>query len=142
MESINVFSGEFRWLSNFFPSQIDDGERIWPTVEHRFQALKTLDHEAQEAIRFLETPGKAKRAGRKIKIRSGWHLIRIDVMRDCLRMKFAQNPVLRQKLIDTGESFLMEGNTWGDTFWGVDLKTGEGANKLGFLLMEIRGEIC
>ena len=34
---------------------------------------------------------------------------------------------------------LIEGNTWGDTFWGqVD---GKGENKLGKLLMKIRDEL-
>ena len=44
-------------------------------------------------------------------------------------------------LLDTGEEILEEGNTWHDTYWGVDLKTGEGKNMLGSILMRVRNEL-
>jgi predicted NAD-dependent protein-ADP-ribosyltransferase YbiA (DUF1768 family) len=47
-----------------------------------------------------------------------WDSIKIDVMRDLLRQKFALHADLQQQLLDTGDSVLVEGNTWGDTFWG------------------------
>ena len=34
----------------------------------------------------------------------------------------------------------MEGNTWHDVYWGVDLCTGEGENHLGKILMAQRQE--
>ena len=43
--------------------------------------------------------------------------------------------------IFTGELVLEEGNTWHDTFWGVDAKTGEGLNHLGRILMKVRDEL-
>jgi len=43
---------------------------------------------------------------------------------------------LRAKLLATGNEELIEGNTWGDTFWGVC--DGKGLNKLGQLLMVVR----
>lgn len=52
--------------------------------------------------------------------------------------KFTQNPILAQRLLDTGEARIAEGNYWGDLFWGVDDVTGEGENHLGRLLMELR----
>jgi predicted NAD-dependent protein-ADP-ribosyltransferase YbiA (DUF1768 family) len=60
-------------------------------------------------------------------------------MRDLLRKKF-RNPSLRQKLADTGTAKIIEGNYWGDTFWG-ECPVGNGENHLGKLLMEIRKEI-
>ena len=63
--------------------------------------------------------------------------IRVDVMRQLLEQKFEQEPY-RSLLLETGHIYLIEGNTWGDTFWGVDLETGEGTNVLGNLIMEIR----
>ena len=48
---------------------------------------------------------------------------------------------VRQALIDTGDQELIEGNWWGDRFWGVDLKTNQGQNHLGMLLMKIRSEL-
>ena len=48
---------------------------------------------------------------------------------------------LRQKLILTGDCHLEEGNWWGDRYWGVDIKTREGENILGRLIMLVRDEI-
>ena len=60
--------------------------------------------------------------------------------RICLA-KFTQNPDLAKRLLDTGDEILEEGNTWHDTYWGVDLKTGEGKNMLGSILMRVRNEL-
>ncbi len=92
-------------------------------------------------IRLLENPGKAKRLVKRLKIRSDWNSIKIDVMETGLRAKFEQNHDLRELLLATGEEELQEGNMWGDTFWGIDLKTNVGENHLGKLLMKIRAEL-
>lgn len=41
-------------------------------------------------------------------------------------------------LLKTGDEELVEGNTWGDTFWGVC--KGKGRNELGKILMKVREE--
>jgi predicted NAD-dependent protein-ADP-ribosyltransferase YbiA (DUF1768 family) len=46
-----------------------------------------------------------------------------------------------EKLLSTGDIVLEEGNTWGDEYWGINLKTGKGKNNLGKLIMQIREEI-
>lgn len=79
---------------------------------------------------------EAKKLGRKVALREDWDKIKLDVMKKVLEMKFLQNPDIKQKLIDTGDSELVEGNWWNDTFWGVC--RGEGENHLGKLLMELR----
>lgn len=43
-----------------------------------------------------------------------------------------------QDLLDTGNKTLKEGNYWKDLYWGVDLRTGEGENHLGKILMQLR----
>ena len=40
------------------------------------------------------------------------------------------------KLLDTGDAILIEGNDWGDRYWGVC--DGVGQNKLGLILMGLR----
>ena len=56
--------------------------------------------------------------------------------------KFYQNPELLQKLIDTGDEELVEGNTWHDNFWGnctcEKCRDIPGENHLGKILMDIR----
>ena len=107
------------------------------SVEHAYQAAKTLDPKERDRIREALSPGLAKQAGRKVTLRPGWLGMRVEVMDDLLRQKFSKEP-LRGWLIGTDPQELVEGNTWGDEFWGVNLRTGQGKNHLGRLLMAIR----
>jgi len=56
-----------------------------------------------------------------------------------VRDKFARHPGLKASLRQTGNARLVEGNWWGDTFWGVC--NGKGTNHLGKVLMEVRREL-
>ena len=60
-------------------------------------------------------------------------------MEEIVRAKFTQNIELADKLLATGDAYLEEGNTWGDRIWGT--VNGSGANRLGFILMQVRAEI-
>lgn len=137
MNKIEAFRGEYRFLSNFWHVYVTYDGEVYPTVEHAYQAAKTLSQEFRSAICYATT-GEAKRMGRQVPMRPDWDSIKIDVMRDLLRQKFAE-PELREALLATGDAELVEGNTWNDYFWGVC--NGEGQNNLGKLLMEIRDEI-
>lgn len=135
--TIDSFTGDFAFLSNFHPCEIEFEGIKFPTVEHAFQAAKTLSVHDREAIRAAATPGKAKRLGRKVDLRRDWNNIRVSVMEQLLRIKFS-DPWLRELLDITKGATLVEGNTWNDTFWGVC--KGKGDNNLGKLLMKIRDE--
>ena len=135
---IDCFDGEFAFLSNFYPSPITDGNLIFPTVEHYFQAAKTTNIEEYEKIAAADTPGQAKRLGRKVTLRPDWEEVKDQVMLDALRKKFSDDK-LRSMLLTTGEEYLIEGNTWGDKYWGVC--GGIGLNHLGKLLMQVRDEL-
>lgn len=135
---INRFDGEYSFLSNFELSPFTVNGIVFPTMEHYFQAMKAINQEDLLEIAKASTPGKAKRLGRKVKIRPDWEYVKKDIMLEGLRKKFAI-PELRQKLLDTGDAYLEEGNTWGDRCWGVC--NGVGENNLGKLLMRVREEI-
>tara|TARA_R110000824_G_scaffold30868_10_gene101038 strand:+ start:2368 stop:2811 length:444 start_codon:yes stop_codon:yes gene_type:complete len=140
---INLFKGEHYFLSNFAECEIIDGDLEFPTVEHAYQAMKTDDLAKKRQISIQSTPGKAKRLGQRVPVIDNWEEIKLDVMMELLVKKFSSdNPELRQKLIDTEDSDLMEGNTWHDQFWGdcsCNNHAGtDGENWLGKLLMEIR----
>ncbi len=139
MEKISSFTGEHEFLSNFHASPITIEGITYPSVEHAFQAYKTEDHEERVKIANLATPGQAKRAGRKVKLREDWELIKVSAMTVCLKRKFNTHPDLAAKLKATGDTILEEGNTWNDTFWGVC--RGKGKNTLGILLMSIRSTL-
>jgi ribA/ribD-fused uncharacterized protein len=144
--AIGEFQGQHRFLSNFYPCRIEyltpgGGMLIFYSTEAFFQAMKTLDWGNRRRIAAMRNPAEAKRAGRSVAIRPDWDNIKRDVMLYGLRLKF-RNSVLRAKLLATAGSELVEGNRWNDKFWGVCLKTGQGENWLGRLLMQVRDEIA
>ena len=133
---INSFDKEYDFLSNFYHSPIEKDGIKYPTVEHLFQASKTLDIEDHLLIAAAATPGQSKRMGRSIQLRPDWEQIKDEVMYDAVYRKFTQNPNLKTKLLATGDAQLIEGNTWHDHYWGVC--NGVGENRLGQTLMEVR----
>lgn len=139
---IDTFNGKHRWLSNFANSPIYVDSIRYPTVEHAYQAYKSLDIETRKRIAILPTPGQAKRAGKGLVLREDWEEIKFSVMYCLLKKKF-KDPILRKRLLETGDEILIEGNTWGDKIWGCVKENGEwvGSNKLGLLLMRVRREI-
>lgn len=133
------FDNEYDFLSNFYPAKVVlDGETYFST-EHAYQAAKTLDAHARKVIRDACSPGQAKRLGKHVALRPGWEGVKLQVMLDLLRQKFAPGSVLAERLLGTGNAKLVEGNWWGDLYWGVC--NGRGANWLGKLLMQVREEL-
>lgn len=125
---IESFSGKYRWLSNFVGG-----------VEQEYQAAKCKFAGDSEYIKTM-TPASAKRFGRRVIMRRDWESIKLGVMLGLCRAKFSKEPY-RTMLLETGQEHIQEGNTWHDTFWGVDLATGEGHNHLGKIIMIVRGEL-
>lgn len=131
-----MFRGDRWFLSNFFPAPVVLDGVTFPTVEHAYQAAKTLHRPSREVVRRAVTPGQAKRLGRTLILRPDWEAVKLQVMEALLRQKFA-DPALRAKLRALpGE--IVEENTWNDTWWGRC--RGRGENHLGRLLMRIRDE--
>jgi len=145
MKKINKFRGEFFFLSNFAFSPIKFARQKWPTAEHLFQALKTVDPSEREKIRKLKRPSEAKRLGRQVILKSNWNEKRNLHMLFVLRMKFKQNSELTKKLLATENAILEEGNNWHDNYWGncscSRCKNIKGENHLGKLLMQVREEL-
>lgn len=141
---IKEFRGKYRFLSNFYPSPIDvfhNFLNFWsrfPTVEHAYQAEKTLSDVHRVQIQECKTPGEAKKLGRIVPLKPNWEQIKLSVMRELVLNKFSTHEELKNKLLETGDQNLIEGNTWGDKYWGMCLNTFEGENHLGRILMDIR----
>lgn len=150
------FAGENRWLSNFWPSPIETQiygvDRYFGSGEHYYQALKayamsttgplafnSIDEYVDE-IESADTPGQAKRLGQKANIDvEKWNRIAFHYMLEVQKQKYSQNFELAHKLINTGNTEFVEGNTWGDKIWGtVD---GEGLNLLGLALTMTRSDL-
>lgn len=136
MGTINGFTGEYRFLSNFWMAPIYVGGMGWASSEHAYQAAKSLNPEDWLMIQKCSSPAQAKRMGARVQMRPDWNEFRLAAMEEILEAKFDQHLNLRNKLIATGDAELIEANTWGDVFWG---KCGNiGQNHLGKLLMKIR----
>lgn len=135
---IIAFQGAYRFLSNFWPCRVKWATEYYRSVEHAYQAAKTMSPLEWEKIQNCVTAGDAKRMGRKVTLRPDWDLDKMAVMLDLVRQKFT-DPILRQQLLSTGDAELIEGNYWHDTFWGVC--NGVGENHLGKIIMQVRKEI-
>ena len=140
-ESISDFHRDgYEFLSNFYEAPVTYEGLTYLNVEAAFQAQKVFGDE--ERMQFCSLPpNKAKRRGRRVQLRSDWEEVKVGLMYEIVKAKFEQNPDLAQRLIATGDKKLIEGNTWGDTFWGINIKTGAGENHLGKILMRIREEL-
>ncbi len=135
-ETITEFSGRWTRLSNFAPCSIWFEKHIYGSTEHAYQAAKTLNEDERQRIRNLATPNQAKKAGQAVSIRKDWEQVKVGIMEQLLLEKFSQEPD-RTILLSTGEAELIEGNWWGDKFWGQS-PLGNGKNLLGKLLMKTR----
>lgn len=140
---IDEFRGKYFFLSNFY----NEGGI---TNEHRFQAMKAVHPQVRNEILNAPTAKEAKRLGRLTALRPDWEDVKLEMMEQTLHIKFS-NESLRLKLIETGDEVLIEGNWWGDRYWGAcpgylygnqrwdgKTKTWYGENKLGQLLMKLR----
>lgn len=143
---IDRFEGRYGWLSNFHQRTVRFGGADWGSVEHLFNASKSLDRTEREHVRAAPTQGEAKRRGRRVTLRPRWdEQVRYDVMRMTVRAKF-EDPELRDRLLATGDALLIEGNRHHDQHWGDcncdEHRAWPGRNALGRTLMAVRAEMA
>lgn len=139
---IDSFRGDHYFLSNFYLAPVPFRGAVFPSSEHAFMAAKTESVVEFQAILAARTPGEAKALGRKVSLVPNWDTIRYGVMYDVLLSKFANNPGLRDALLATRGTLLVEGNDWHDQTWGsCTCSRHEGTpgdNALGVILMALR----
>ena len=137
---IGQFVGKYGFLSNFSPSIVTFEGHKYPSVEHAYQAAKTVDPKSRKVFQVPTdlTAGQAKRLGKTLDLRPNWESIKVGIMYQLLVDKFS-DVNLRLKLQATGTEELVEGNDWGDTFWGVC--DGVGENYLGKCLQQVRSTL-
>jgi len=133
---IESFDGDYRFLSNFYGVPVTFNGLTYGNAEAAYQAQK----QPERAAEFVGiNPAHAKSLGRKLTMRPDWDAVKWQVMLDLTRAKYAQSNYLRKKLLETGHAEIIEGNYWGDTYWGVC--RGKGRNELGKILMQVRDEL-
>jgi len=133
----------YREFSSYYPVKLMLDGKVWPSVEHYFQAMKFPDNEAyQESIRLTKKPEVAKRMGKteEVPVRPDWATYRDVVMLTAVKEKFSdRHPELKAKLLETGSAILKDASPL-DNYWGIG-RSKKGRNKLGEILMTVRGEL-
>lgn len=142
---ITSFKWRFAFLSNFCAAPVEYEGVTYPSVEHAYQAAKTLDCDWRTRIQQTGRPHWAKLMTRRkgFPMREEWDATKEGVMLSLLRQKFSE-PRREAQLWSTGRRVLIEGNIWGDRYWGAcqdDEGRWVGKNRLGEMLMELRGEL-
>lgn len=128
-------------FSNFSKTPMVIDGKLWDTVEHYFQAMKTEDETLREKIRKSPNPKEAKKLGRKLTLRQDWEQIRYLIMLKALRVKFSTEP-LKSLLLDTKDALIYEDSPY-DVIWGTGVRggVGTGKNLLGKAIMQVRDEM-
>lgn len=137
-DAIRGFTGEYRWLSNFWPCKVIYGSLVYKSSEAAYQAAKIEDEEQRKLFTTMSA-SESKKAGKTLYLRYDWDAVKQSVMAEILESKFRLNPELKQKLIATSGKYLEETNWWNDRYWGVC--RGKGMNILGKLLMLLRDKL-
>lgn len=131
--------GPTGYMSNFSRHKYKRNGRECKTSEHDYQAEKAAGTAMERKILDADSPADAKSLGQTVQLTADWHAKKEKIMLECLRAKFSQHPAIQKKLIETGDSELIE-NSPTDPYWGCG-KNGTGKNRLGVLLMQVRDEL-
>jgi ribA/ribD-fused uncharacterized protein len=139
------------YLSNWYPSQFDDGFITYQNMEQymMYQKARTFG-DMDMATKIIKNPNPeiCKKLGRQVRNFDPmiWsHKCMYIVTKGCL-LKFNQNPNLKQFLIATGDCILVEASPY-DRIWGIGYsgsnavkveKIKWGQNLLGKCLMKVR----
>jgi hypothetical protein len=142
---IDAFRGRWTKLGNYSSCVVFYDGHAYQSVEHAYQAQKSLDPGIQKMIRDCPTPATSKKVARSVALRPDWEQVKDSIMMELLAEKFSQQPE-QGILMSTGAAVLIEGNWWHDNYWG-DCRCGRaacaepGKNQLGRSLMQIRSAI-
>lgn len=132
-------------FSNLYRRDIQFEGETFPTSEHAYQAGKARKREVRDWLMAAPSPSLLAMAAHGLyswDITENWATVKFDRMKNILRAKFTQHDDLRELLLSTGDSRLVENATVDNAvnrLWGE--VNGVGQNKLGVLLMEIRTEL-
>lgn len=134
-----VKNEKYGCFSNFSPHGFTDSDGFyWKTSEHYYQAKKFLKFDLQERIRQVTSPRQTADIGRDrtLPLRKDWEQVKDSVMKEALLYKFLQNDDIKEILLSTSDSEIIEDSPI-DYYWGCG-KDGSGKNMLGKLLVEVR----
>ncbi|WP_101757367.1 NADAR family protein [Oceanicoccus sp. KOV_DT_Chl] len=115
--------------------------KLWPSVEHYFQAMKFQDESVQEQIRLAAHPKQARKMGRSRfkKLRADWKRVKTTVMTRAVYTKCRTYPEIAEELLATDNRKLVENSQY-DYYWGCG-RDRRGDNQYGVVLMNVREKL-
>ena len=150
-ENTIAYQSELAPFSNFFPCVIKFGKHRFMCAEQvlQFMKAKTLAKPlAATKIYLSRDPRDMKQKGAELGTSDDWEGRQLDVMYECIKAKFEQNPDLKALLLETGDKELVEATP--DRLWGCGATLSSnalrkrdwpGQNKHGKILMVVREEL-
>lgn len=137
------FRGQHEALSNFARIPVEHNGVRYPTLEHAFQAAKTTNAGDHKLILEAPNPAEAKRIGKIVDRVPDWEATKDGLMAHLVLQKAHQNYDFANYLCSLEHYWLVEGNTWGDVYWGCTMPrqapyVWTGRNQLGQALMSAR----
>ena len=148
---------KFDYMSNFYKTNFTDKNGIKYICSEQYfmyNKCKTFDPTNNILLQTIleeKSATKIKKLGREVQNYNDtiWKEKRYNIMLDALRLKFNQNEIIKQKLLETKPKILYEAakndKIWGIGFYYKDAvhknKSEFGTNLLGKVLMEIRSEL-
>lgn len=142
-------------FSQWYPARFELGGNVFTCAEQYMMYRKAiLFGDAEIAAEILEAtaPKQHKALGRKVRNFSEaiWKANREAIVTDGSHAKFTQNPELRQALLETAGTELVEASPF-DRIWGIGLSATDqraedpsqwrGQNLLGKILTRVRDEL-
>lgn len=133
--------GELGYLATYSNYGFTINGVFYKTSEHYYQSKKFLDKSIIQKVINAKTPKEASTIGRDVnnKKREDWKYIKMGVMFDAVYYKFKQNPIIREKLLNTGNEEIIE-ETTKENFWGCGPKF-DGQNNYGKILCKVREKL-
>lgn len=144
-----------QWYPINFTEKFDEKTLlIFENAEQYMMAHKALlfgDYQSYEKIMNTRNPSEIKKIGRSISDFNSdiWDQNKFNIVINGNRLKFGQNPILLERLLDTGNKYIAETSPH-DKIWGIGLTAQQalkvsqtkwpGKNLLGHALMIIREE--
>lgn len=140
-------------LDSFSAFAVEYKRRLWPTLEHAYQATKFMNDSDDPfgdnfALIMRILNAKSAHEAKKIahepsvkdRIRPDWLDVRENVMRELIRLKYDQHEYVQRTLANTVGYILVEDSPE-DSFFGRG-EDWTGKDRLGKLWEELRKEKC
>lgn len=143
-------------LSQWYNSPFQDDEGITYNCSEQYMMYQKakLFNDESSAMKILKTnnPSEQKRLGRNVKNFNEdiWNNNSERIVYNGNLLKFSQNPMLKEILLDTKDTILVEASPY-DNIWGIGLISSDvraskprewrGENRLGEILMNLRNTL-